>query len=199
MGGIDPKIKAEALARLHRHDVKAHIARDLGVTTKTLQRWAREEGILTPASESPIREPDGRWRKGETGNPTGATSELALARSLAHRNAGPALHQLMDHADRLKRWLDEGKDPSIGQTMTASELTKVLKILAGPALAAEKSTLEVQHSGEVAHAHRVTVEPVAVGEALDILAGLGLAPAAPAPTSVDQAPSPPQAARGPAL
>ena len=197
--GIDPKIKAEALDRIRSGEAKAMIGRELGVTPKTLRLWAIEAGISTPASESPIREPDGRWRKGATGNPTGATSELALARSLAHRNAIPALRKLMEHADRLEQWLSEGKDPSRGQTMTAAELTKVLKILAGPALTPEKSTVEVQHSGEVAHAHRVTVEPIAVGEALDILAGLGLAPTSPAPAAVDTPPPPPKTARGPSV
>lgn len=199
MRGVDPKIKAKAMKRLRAGETKAQIARALGVTTKTLQNWARAEGLLAPAADGDERDATGKWRKGVTGNPTGATSELAHARALAQRNAAAALQRLMAHADRIEKWLDDGEDPSVGRSMAASELTRVLKTLAGPSLAAEKSTVEVQHSGEVAHAHRVTVEPIAVGEALDILAGLGLAPAAPTPAAVDPAPTPPQAARGPAV
>jgi hypothetical protein len=62
-----------------------------------------------------------------------------------------------------------------------------------------RQSVEVQHTGEVTHAHRVTVEPPDIAAALDLLAGLGLGAAAPAPTAVDQAQAPPQAARGPSM
>ena len=56
-------------------------------------------------------------------------------------------------------------------------------------------SVEVQHSGEVRHAHRVTVEPVTVGSALDLLRELGAIPAAPSPAAVDPAQPLPEATR----
>jgi ribonuclease Y len=58
-----------------------------------------------------------------------------------------------------------------------------------------RQSVEVQHTGEVHHAHRVTVEPAVVGSALDLLRELGAIPAAPAPAAVDPAQPLPQAAR----
>jgi transposase-like protein len=192
--------KERALELIREGEAKAKVARDLGVNVRTIAKWAKAAGLVTPAATDPNRDPvRGGWVKGVSGNPLGTSADLQKARTLAHKNAAEALRKLQAHADRLEKWLDEERDPSMGQTMTASELTKIYKALAAPALAPDKSTVEVQHSGEVAHAHRVTVEPIAVGDALDILAGLGLAPTAPAPAAVGQTPSPPQAARGPAV
>jgi hypothetical protein len=58
-----------------------------------------------------------------------------------------------------------------------------------------RQSVEVQHTGEVTHAHRVTVEPAVVGSALDLLRELGAIPAAPVPAAVDPAQPLPQAAR----
>lgn len=196
----DPDLKTQALDLIRAGEPKAKVARDLGIAVRTLATWAKAAGLVTPAATDPKRDPKrGGWVKGVSGNPSGMSADLAKARALAHRNAPEALRRLQAHADRLESWLDKEREPSMGQSMTASELTRIYTKLASPALTPEKSTVEVQHAGEVHHAHRVTVEPVAVADALDILAGLGLAPASPASSPVDQAPSPPQAARGPAV
>jgi hypothetical protein len=184
--------KQIALDRIKKGDKKAHIARDLGVCVDTIGRWAKAAGLYTP---DPSRSPKGTWIKGASGNPEGATAELAAARQIVHRNASVAVRRLQAHADRLEKLLIEGADPTMGQTMTQAQLTAVLKILAEPALRPEKTSVEVQHTGEVTHAHRVTVEPVTVGSALDLLRELGAIPAAPVPAAVDPAQPLPQAAR----
>lgn len=185
--------KQIALQRIKDGEPRGPIARDLGVTTRTLANWAKAAGLTNGEGRSKA----GTWAKGVSGNPAGASKALTDARRLAHRNALPALQRLQAHADRLQKLLDEGSDPTMGQTMTAAQLTQVLKILASPALAPEKSTVEVQHTGEVAHAHRVTIEPVALGSALDLLHDLGAIPAPPAPAAVGTSPPAPPTAGGP--
>jgi transcriptional regulator with XRE-family HTH domain len=184
--------KQIALDRIKKGDTKAQIARDLGISTQTVIRWAKAAGLTPPAQD---RSAGGKWLKGVSGNPQGRGVELIEAREFAQRNAKVALQKLQRHVDRLEKILDEGADPSIGQTATAAQLTRALQILAGPALAPEKSTVTVEHTGEVTHAHRVTVEPAVVGSALDLLRELGAIPAAPVPAAVDPAQPLPQAAR----
>lgn len=184
--------KQIALDRIKKGHAKAQIARDLGVHPNTILGWAKAAGLVAP---DPNRSPKGTWIKGVSGNPEGATAELAAARQLVHRNASIAVRRLQAHADRLEKLLIEGADPTMGQTMTQAQLTAVLKILAEPALRPERTSVEVQHTGEVHHAHRVTVEPAVVGSALDLLRELGAIPAAPVPAAVDPAQPLPQAAR----
>lgn len=174
------EIKAQAVERVRRGESKAQVARELDQHPKTVARWCAAAG-LKPAFTGT----EGRWVKGQSGNPDGVSLALKRARAVAQMNAEAALVRLQHHADRLERILDDGESPTMGQSMTASELTRVLKVLASPALTPEKSTVEVQHSGGVQHDHRVTVEPAHVGSALDILADLGAIPAPPAPSPVD--------------
>ena len=184
--------KQIALDRIKKGDKKAQIARDLGVHVNTVKGWAKAAGVVVP---DPNRSTKGTWIKGASGNPQGRGVELAQAREFAQRNAKVALQKLQRHVDRLEKILEQGNDPTMGQTATAAQLTRALQILAAPALAPEKSTVEVQHTGEVSHAHRVTVEPATVGSALDLLRELGAIPAAPVPAAVDPAQPLPQAAR----
>ena len=76
------------------------VARDVGVTTKTLFVW---RVALGHATSTGAREPDGRFKKGYTPNPGGSTTHIERAQRMLEEAAPEVVAKLLRFAEDLER------------------------------------------------------------------------------------------------
>jgi transposase-like protein len=112
---VSPERRAQILARCDAPDCPgiAAIARDEGITTRTIYAWreaeAKKKG-LARTEEDERRASDGRWKPGHSGNPGGRSGSIALAKRIASEAAPDMIRRLLDQLERLGDSLSPGQE-----------------------------------------------------------------------------------------